>query len=322
MNSEKISKLSKLALNAVVPKNRKSPSPADIQRYCTLLLSIASASLFCRNFEAARTNLAPLVEELPQTLAEDDIDMSHQMIDSHIIYARCLTEEKKMDEAQATLKKLISWLNKKVAVLAPRKIIASINRWRPELASSVNGMLWSILTAYQLKLVESNPGQFSVEELAQLVMLMGAHLCHTGHYEKAYESVEKANQMIQRLGERTAGRKIGGLQVLTIKAWILEGLAKKAKTPADKQAKLKECWDCLSAALNQPALGDESTQVVLMAKMAWIGQLLPDDKQVAALVASFTGDDGIKSFVEDPQLMKWGATLPGEMLTPYWGLSF
>lgn len=322
MTSEKIAKLSKLALGAISPKNPKAPTPSELHRYCTVLLSVASASLFCRNFEAARENVKQLVAELPHSLAIDDADMAHQIIDANIIYARCLTEEKKMDAAIDAIKKMIAWLGKKIAITAPRKIVASINRWRPELSSSVNGMLWSTLTAYQMKLMEANPNVFSAEELSQLLLLMAAHLCHIGQYDKAYEASNKASAMIGKLNPRSVGANVGGMQVVVVKAWILEGLAKKETGAKAKQEKLKEAWLCLTEALNYRGIGDESTQVAIMAKMAWLGQQIIDDPAVTQTLNSFLADDGIKEFIEDEKLIKWGKVLPAELLTPFWGLSF
>lgn len=322
MSPEKIAKLSKLAMGAIAPRNPKAPTPAEIQKYCTLLVCMSSASLFCRNFNAARETLKPLIAELPQTIAADDIDLSGQMVDAYIIYTRTLTEDNKMDVALQTLKKLMEWLSKSVAISAPRKVVSSINRWRPELSSSNNGMLWSTLTAYQLKLVESNPNVFSVEELAQLVLLMGAHLCHISQYEKALDAINKAGTILKKLPPRSSGAAIGTVQELVIRAWIIEGLAKKAKTAQEKAKKYKECWDALSAALNHPGLGDESTQVAIMAKMAWIGENLPNDPNITATLSAFTSDEGIREFIKDPNLIKWGQTLPSELFTPYWGLTF
>jgi tetratricopeptide (TPR) repeat protein len=322
MSSEKIAKLSKLALGAIAPKNQKAPTPMELQRYCTVLLSVASASLFCRNFEAARENVKQLVAELPHTLAIDDVDMAHQIIDANIIYARCLTEEKKTEQAMDAIKKMIAWLGKKIAIIAPRKIVVSINRWRPELSSSVNGTLWATLTAYQMKLMEANPNIFSAEELAQLLLLLSAHLCHIAQYDKALEACTKAKAMVDKLNPRSVGANIGGMQIVIVRAWVLEGLAKKETNIKLKQQKLKEAWLCLTEALNYRGIGDESTQVAIMAKMAWLGQQIPNDPAVSSTLSSFLADDGIKEFIEDEKLIKWGKVLPSELLTPFWGLGF
>lgn len=322
MTPDKISRLSKSALGAVMPRNPKAPTPAEIQRYTTLILTMSSASLFCRNFAAAREALKPLIEELPHTIDIGDVDLSSQMVDSHIIYARCLTEEGKMDQALDVLKRLIAWLSKKVAVVAPRKVVSSFNRWRPELSSSNNGMLWTTVTSFQLKLVESNPELFSIEELAQLMLLMSAHLCHTSNFEKAFEALNKAKAMISKLPPQSTGSTIGGFQELCFRAWILEGLAKKAKTPAERKKKLRECWDTLSAALHHRATSDEASQITIMSKMSWVGELIPDDPKVAEVIKQFKSDPDITNLIDDPQLQKWGKFLPSDLMVPYWSLSF
>lgn len=322
MSSEKIGSLSKTAMNAVAPRNPKAPTPAEIQKYCTLILTMSAASLFCRNFQMARESVKPLISELPQLIAEDDVDMAHQLIDSHIIYARCLTEDNKMDAALEVLKRLIGWLSKKVAVIAPRRIVAALNHWRPDLSSSNNGMLWSTVTAFQLKLVEANPNLFSIEELAQLFLLMAAHLCHTAAYDRAHETLTKARTLIEKLPARSTGSTIGGFQELAIRAWILEGLAKKAKSPAEKKKRFKECWDVLSSALHHPGSTDEASQVTLMAKMSWVGAQITDDPNVAATIKAFNADEDIKNLVQDPQLAKWAQFLPSELIVPYWALIF
>lgn len=322
MTPEKIASLSKTAMGAVAPRNPKAPSPAEIQKYCTLILTMSSASLFCRNFQTAREAVKPLISELPACIADDDVDMAGQIIDSHIIYARCLTEENKMDQALEILKRLIAWLSKKVAVMAPRRIIAALNQWRPDLSSANNGMLWSTITAFQLKLVEANTSLFSIEELGQLMLLLSAHLCHTAAYDRALEALNKAKLFIEKLPPRTTGNTIGGYQELCIRAWILEGIAKKAKNATEKKKRLKECWDTLSAALHHPGSTDEASQLTIMAKMTWIGAQLPDDQNVASTIKAFNSDEDIKGLVQDPQLIKWGQFLPSELIVPYWAIIF
>jgi hypothetical protein len=323
MNPEKIAKLSKIAIGAIAPKNPKQPTHSEIQKYCTLLLCMSSASLFCRSFTVARETLKPLITELPQIIDPSDVDLCSQMIDAYIIYTRCLTEENKMTQALDILKKLILWLNQKVDKIAPRKVVSAINRWRPELSSANNGMLWSTLTAYQLKLVKANPTIFNIEELAQLMLLMAAHQTHINQFESAKDAGDEAAKLISKLGPNTPGGSIGPLQLQIIRAWTYEGLAKKAKTAAEKAVKYKECWSCLSAALNGPSYGDESTQLAIMAKMSWIGEHLPNDASVAATLSAFSSTtNGITELINDPSLIKWGANLPNELLTPYWGLSF
>lgn len=322
MTSEKIASLSKTAMSAIAPRNAKAPTPAEVQKYCTLILTMSAASLFCRNFAMARESIKPLITELPTIIEEDDVDLAGQMIDSHIIYARCLTEDKKNEQALEVLKRMITWLTKKVAVLAPRRIVAALNHWRPDLSSSNNGMLWSTLTAFQLKLVEANPSLFSIEELGQLMLLMSAHLCHTGAYERAFESLNKAHGLIERLPARSTGSTIGGFQELAVRAWVLEGLSKKAKSPAEKKKHLKACWDTLSTSLHHPGSTDEASQVTIMAKMSWVGSQIDDDPNIASTIRAFNSDEDIKNLVQDPQLIKWAQNLPSELIVPYWSLIF
>lgn len=322
MTPEKVSKMARLAMSAIKPKNEAHPTPAEVRKYCTLVISIASANLYLRQFKTAKDMLAPLLNDLAESVGTDNVDLSHQMINAYIIYVRCLTEENQMEPARAALASLMKWLGKSIDKIAPRKVISTINRWRPELSSAVNALLWTTLTAYQLKLVEANPTLFSIEELAQLLLLSAAHLCHMQEYQKAMEGLGKAAALIERLQPNTAGGTVGPLQLLLIRAWTLEGLAKRSKDPKDKQAKLRGAWDCLSAALNHRGFTDESIQVAIMAKMAWIGEQLPTDASIKATLATFTGEEGIADFIKDPQLIKWGQTLPTELLTPYWGLSF
>lgn len=325
MTAEKIARLSKLALNAVAPRNPKDPTPADLSNYLTLMLCTASASLFCRSFQAARETLKPLVVELPTMIDADNADLCHQFVDVYIIYVRCLTEEGKMAPAMEHLKQLMAWLDLKLAKKAPRRVISCINRWRPELSSANNGMLWTTLTGYQLGIIKKHPTVFEIEELAQLLLLMAAHQTHVSQFVAARDALDQFGKLITKLSPHSNAANLGALQALAVRAWICDGLAKQAKTPTEKQAQYKAAWSALSSALSHPVIADDnsnSTQLTIMAKMASVGEHLPNDPNVVATLAAFNGEGGISDFVRDPEIIKLVSNLPAELIVPYWGLTF
>jgi len=255
----------------------------------------------------------------------NNADSCHQFIDAYIIYVRCLTEEGKMAPAMELLKQLTAWLDIKLSKKAPRRVISCINRWRPELSSANNGMLWATLTAYQLRIVKEHSSVFELEELAQLLLLTATHQTHVSQFAAARDALDQFGKLITKLSPHSNAANLGAVQALLVRAWVCEGLAKQAKTPSEKQAQFKASWSALSAALSHPALQDESsnyTQLIIMAKMAFVGEHLPNDPNVVATITAFTGEGGISSFIEDPEIAKIIQNLPPDLVVPYWGLTF